>query len=42
MSHLFKDNAKAEDLRAIQSAILWEWAVTSGLPLPEAARKFVK
>ena len=39
-SHFFKDQANAQDLRAVQSAILWEWAVTTGLSLPLAAQKF--
>lgn len=42
MSHFFKDRANALDLRSLQSAVLWEWAVSTSLTLQEAARNFAK
>jgi len=42
MCAFFKQVASAVDLRDVQSAVLWEWAVSSTLPLPEAAARFSK
>ena len=36
----FKHHASATDLRDCQSAVLWEWASSTGLSLPECAAKF--
>ena len=42
MSHFFKEQCNAQDLRSLQSAVLWEWAITTCLPLHEAAAKFTR
>lgn len=38
----FKQVAHPADLRDVQTAVLWEWAVTKGLPLPLCAKVFAK
>jgi len=38
----FKHHASATDLRDCQSAVLWEWASSTGLSLPECAAKFAR
>ncbi len=38
----FKNHANAKDLRDVQSNVLWEWAVATGMPLNEAATKFCR
>ena len=40
MSSPFKNVASAQDLRAVQTAVLWDWAVCAQVPLPEAAKRF--
>ena len=40
--HFFKAQALPHDLRALQSAVLWEWAITTGLPLQACAAQFGK
>jgi len=42
MAAYFKAQATAQDLRDVQSNVAWEWAVATGLPLPEAAKKFCR
>uniref|UniRef100_A0A7S2NFF3 Uncharacterized protein n=1 Tax=Haptolina brevifila TaxID=156173 RepID=A0A7S2NFF3_9EUKA len=38
----FKAHASAVDLRELQSAVLWEWAVCTALPLIDAAQIFAR
>jgi len=38
----FKHHANAADLREVQCAVLWEWAVSTSLPLPHAAAVFCR
>lgn len=40
MSHFYKDRANALDMRSLQEAVLWEWAIATGLPLKAAAKQF--
>ena len=42
MGAYFKQHATAKDLRDVQTNVAWEWAVATGLPIPEAAKKFCK
>ena len=42
MGAYFKQHATAKDLRDVQANVAWEWAVATGLPIPEAAKKFCK
>ena len=42
MSVYFKHVASAHDLREVQCNVLWEWAVSTRLSIPDAAAKFCR